>query len=129
MRVTVNGERTEIATNRRFDVKRWSNGKPTGSSKEAKIFADYLHSLREKVYEIQRNLLDRGEIITTSKIKQFYQGKGKNTKTLVEAFEIHNSQMQSFIVKDFKLATHQRYETTLKHVKEFLQYQYNKNES
>src|ERR1035437_4728330 len=104
MRVTVNGERAEIATNRRFDVKRWSNGKPIGSTKEAKIFADYLHSLREKIYDIQRNLLDRNEIITASKIKQFYQGKGQSVKTLIDAFEIHNNQMQSLIGKDFKRA-------------------------
>jgi len=128
MRVTVNGERAEIATNRRFDIKRWSNGKPIGSSKEAKIFADYLHSLREKIYEIQRNLLDRNEIITASKIKQFYQGKGQSVKSLIEAFEIHNNQMQSLIGKDFKQATLQRYEITLRHVKEFLHYQYKCND-
>jgi len=42
MRVTVNGERAEIATNRRFDIKRWSNGKPIGSSKEAKRVSSVL---------------------------------------------------------------------------------------
>lgn len=36
MRVTVNGQRAEIATNKRFDSSRWDAGHPTGNKLDAK---------------------------------------------------------------------------------------------
>jgi len=128
MRVTVNGERAEIATNRRFDVNRWSNGKAIGNSSDSKNFTNYLLSLREKVYDIYRYLIDRNEIITAQIIKQRYQGIGTHTITLIDAFEKHNEQMKKLLGKDFSIATYKRYQTTLRHIQEFLKKRYNIND-
>jgi len=128
MRITVNGERAEIATNRRFDVNKWSNGKAIGNSTESKNLTNYLLSLREKVYDIYRYLLDRNEIISASHIKQRYQGIGANSLTLIDAFENHNEQMKKLVGKDYSIATLKRYRTTLRHIQEFLKKTYNIND-
>jgi site-specific recombinase XerD len=121
MRVTVNGERADISINRRIHIERWEDGKVKGTSTEAKNLNQYLDSLKTKIYEIQRYYIDRNELVSAGKVKNRYLGKDIKTKTLVEVFEYHNKQMYELIGKDFSLATHQRYLTTLKHVKEFLQ--------
>ncbi len=128
MRVTVNGERVEIATNRRCDISKWDNGQPIGLTRDAKQLADFIHSLRARIYEIHRNLIDRKEMITAKKIKDAFQGRDSSSKTLIEVFELHNEQVKNLIGKDFKEATYQRYVTTLKHVREFMQLSYKCND-
>jgi len=128
MRVTINGERAEIATNRRIEVDRWGDGQTIGTTRDAKSLNEYMHSMRTKIYEIHRNLIDRKEFITAKKIKDIYQGKDSEDKTLFEVFEIHNNQMKNLIGKDFSQATYQKYLTTLKHLKEFMQIQYKCND-
>ncbi|NVO11885.1 MAG: site-specific integrase [Bacteroidales bacterium] len=124
MRVTVSGKRADISINRRVHTDSWEEGKAKGKSQEAKQLNLYLDSLKAKVYGIQRDLIDRKEIITAEKVKNLFQGKGIKDKTLVQVFEYHNEQMRQLINKDFSTGTWQRYKTTLKHVKEFMLHQY-----
>jgi site-specific recombinase XerD len=124
MRLTVKGERVDLSINRRIDVNRWEDGKAKGNSSEAKQLNLYLDSVKARVYEIQRNLVDRKELITAYKIKNHYLGKGKKDKTVVQVFEYHNQQVFQLIGKDYSKGTWDRYETTLKHVKEFMKQYY-----
>lgn len=124
MRVTVSGKRADISINRRVHTDNWEDGRAKGKSQEAKQLNLYLESLKAKVYNIQRDLVDRKEPITAEKVKKIFQGKGANDKTLVQVFEYHNEQMRQLIGKDFSVETWHRYETTLKHVKEFMLHQY-----
>jgi len=124
MRVTINSERAEIATHRRVDIKRWDKGRLKGINKETQELNNYLASLKQNIFTIQRDMIDRKELITPEKIKNRFQGKDKNSKTLIETFVFHNLQIKGLIGKDFKSATVIRYETTLKHVQEFLKEHY-----
>jgi site-specific recombinase XerD len=124
MRVTVNGERAEISTNRRFDVSKWRDGHPVGLSQDTKEFQKYLDSLKNLVYSIHRDLFDHHELITAEKIKNRFYNQDETTKTLIEVFEYHNDQVKKLIGKDFSPATYKRYETTLVHVKNFLKHTY-----
>lgn len=128
MRVTVNSERFEVTTSRRFDINRWENGQPKGSKPDAQELIKYLATLREKVYQIHRDLIDHHELITVEKIKKRYYGNDDNTKTLMEAFNYHNQQIQKLIGKDYAKATYKRYETTKRHISEFLKEQYKTND-
>ena len=124
MRVTVNGERAEIAVNRRFGIDRWENGKPKGTKDDAKELSVFLASLRERIYQIQRDLIEKKELVTAEKLKNRFHGKDEKTKTLIQAFEFHNKQVSTLVGKDYSPATLKRYETTLRHVKEFLKNNY-----
>lgn len=124
MRVTVNGERAEIATNRRFDVERWVMGQPVGNRNDTKELQKDLDSMKAKVNTICRDLTDRNEIITAVKIKERFTGRHIKSKTLVEAFTFHNDQLKELIGTEYCRATAIRYDTTLKHVKEFMKKKY-----
>lgn len=124
MRVTVNGERAEISTNKRFSIASWENGAPFGNKEETKNFRKHLNTYREKAFEIKRDMLDRNENITAERIKNRFIGKDKDSKTLMEVFHFHNEQMKSLIGKDFTSSTVKRYDTTLSHVKEYLKKDY-----
>ena len=128
LRVTVDGERAEIATNRRFDVDRWENGRPVGNKTDTKLFLKYLESLKAKVYDIQRDMIDRKEKVTADSIKNRFIGKDVSTKTLVEVFIHHNNQIRGLIGTDYSPATARRYDTTLSHVKKYMKYQYKKDD-
>jgi site-specific recombinase XerD len=128
MRVTVNGERLEISTNRRFDIKRWENGQPKGSKPDAQELTKYLATLCEKVFQIQRDMIDRHELITINKLKNKYHGIDDNSKTLIQAFEYHNKQILGLVGKDYSMATYKRYETTKKHITAYLKHQYHTND-
>lgn len=129
MRITVNGERAELSTHRKVEPNKWNNaGKVKGSKDEVKQLNSYLDILQNRIYDIRAELVQRNEFITAEKIKQEFSGRSKRGKTLVEVFEYHNQKMKDLIGKDYSIATHKRYETTLQHIKNFLKFQYNTND-
>ncbi len=87
-----------------------------------------LESLRVKVYQIQRELIDHNEHITAAKIKYLFAGNGNNKRTLVTTFEEHNRKARELAGIDFAPANCQRYETTLKHLQHFMQLYYKKDD-
>ena len=62
MRVTAGGKRTEFATQREWDPAKWNAaaGRANGTKEEARELNAFLDSLKTKVYEAQRKLLDEG---------------------------------------------------------------------
>lgn len=128
MRITINGQRTDISTNRTWDPKNWSNGMPNNNVPGAKSLIKYLDSLKLRVFEIQRYFFDRKEIITAEKVKKHFQGKFEKSKTLCELIEDHNSRVSELIGKDYAKATYQRYMTNYRHIQEFLKTQYHCND-
>jgi hypothetical protein len=85
MRVTVNGQRAEIATNKRFDIKRWAQGHVSGTKKDAKGLRNDLDSMKSRVNEIYRDMSDRHEEITVAKIKARFTGSDK--KPIIQYWE------------------------------------------
>jgi len=125
MRVTVNGKRKAISINRRFDIDRWEDGQPMGNKNDAKLMRRYMSSMREKIYEFQRDMIDRNETVTAEKIKERFTGIEKRAHSLMQVFIFHNKLMYDLTGKDYSIATYKRYEVTRKHIKEFMQSQYN----
>ena len=58
LRITVNGERVEIATKRTIPIDKWipKQQEYRGNSKEARLFNTFIDSLRNQVYRIYRDL-------------------------------------------------------------------------
>lgn len=58
MRITVNGQRTEMAIQRKISPEKWNKKKGCmlGNRDEAKELNAYLMALQTKVYEIHRSL-------------------------------------------------------------------------
>lgn len=126
MRVTAGGKRTEFATQREWDPAKWNAaaGRANGTKEEAKELNAFLDSLKAKVYEAQRKLVDEGEVVTTDSIREIITGRNRNSKMLLEVFDYHNTQMRDLVDIDFAPGTMERYETARSHTKDFIKWKY-----
>jgi Site-specific recombinase XerD len=61
-------------------------------------------------------------------IRDRYNGKGDNFKTLVEIYKEHNAQCRKLIGIDFTESTVDKFDTSLSHLKEFMEHDYRRND-
>lgn len=129
-RITVNGKKVEITTNRKIEPERWDShsGYVKGNKEDARSINTHIDSVRNKIYDVKRDLFDRGELITALAIKKRLVGIDKRHKTVLEAFKYHNDQMKELEGKSFASATVKRYETTYKHIEDFIEHEYGTND-
>lgn len=85
----------------------------------------YLESVRTKIYQIHRELLQDGKPITALTIIQKFNGEGESPKMLLEVFREHNKKYRELIDRDYVKGTVLRYERTVRYLEEMLQSQYN----
>ena len=127
IRITVNGHRAELSTGREISIEKWNSsaGRAKGTKDESKVLNVFLDTLQTKLYDIQRKLIDANEIISAEIIKNKYTGKGENPTMLIPIFQIHNDQITALLGSEYSKGTLTRYNTALKHTKDFLKWKYN----
>ena len=125
-RITINEVRTEFSIKRFIEPEKWINkaGIAKGNTEDIRSLNAHIASVRTKLFQHYNRLLDSDKAITAEVVKNLYFGITEKSKTIVEVFEYHNSQMKSLIGKDYAEGTYERYCTALKHTKEFLQFKY-----
>ncbi len=126
MRITVNGQRSELATQRAIHPDRWNKagGQCRGSKADITQLNEYLNKMRSKVYTAQQDLKDANKPITAISLRNRVQGVGENKHTLMDLFESHNKDMEKLVPAEYAPATMKRYDITLQHVRNFIKYQY-----
>lgn len=126
MRITVNGERAEVSTHQSIEPSLWNQerGIVKGVSNSSKQVNDYLEHLKLKVYRYKKELEGNDQEVTARTLGDLLQGKSSRRKGLVELFLEHNNRCRELVGKDIAPATITRYETTLMHVKSFIQTKY-----
>jgi site-specific recombinase XerD len=127
IRFTVDGKRAEAATGREIEPKLWNakSGRANGNKEDIRSLNFHLDTLQAKVLDIHRLMTVHENEITAEAVKNRFIGKAEKIRTLIFVFEEHNQRMKSLVGQDFEKSTHQRYETCLMNVKEFMQHQYN----
>ncbi len=127
LRITVNGKHAETQIKRSVAEKRWnaSKGCVTGKDRKALELNQYLESVRTKIYQIHRELLQDGKTITAFTMIQKLNGESEAPKMLLEVFREHNKKYREFIGRDYVKGTVLRYERTVRYLEEMLQSQYN----
>jgi hypothetical protein len=126
LRITVDGVVREISTKRLWESTRWSAeaGRATGSKEDAKALNQYLDTLRTKVHEARRSLLEADTPVTADAIKQLLAGKTEAKRMILEIFQRHNQQMETLVGREFAPGTLERYRTSLAHTRAFIQWKY-----
>lgn len=126
LRITVDGKRAEQSTKRSIEPERWDSkaGRVKGNKADARAINDYLDTIHLKINKIHSKLEEAEAIVTAQKIKDLFNGVDEKRKTILEVFNYHNDMVKKQIGKDFALGTYKRFETTLKHIQEFIKYQY-----
>jgi site-specific recombinase XerD len=130
LRVTINGERFEVSTQRYVETARWcvSAGKVKGNSEEARSINQHLDSIKQKVYSYEQSIVRHGGDFTKEMLRMKWYGLEQRTHTLVEIFKQHNERLRSLVGKDNSKATYTKYRTTLDHTISFLQWKYKRSD-
>ncbi len=126
LRIMVEGRTCDVQIKRSVPVAQWNQAKECvkGSGRMVEELNNYISSIKVKLYQIHRELEESGKKITADRIKDIYMRNDESKKTLLQLFDNHNSQCRQLIGKDFVAKTVQRYETTAKYLREFLEKKY-----
>ncbi|MCU7618515.1 site-specific integrase [Chryseobacterium sp. PBS4-4] len=127
LRVTVDGKRLEITTGRFIEPEKWctESGKVKGRSADVREINTYLDILRSRIYAIQKDLIQSGEIISVEEIRNKLTGIEDSKKLLLLIFSDHNLKMEQLIGNEYAKGTLVRYKSCCRHLKNFLRFKYN----
>ena len=126
IRITVDGKRAEISTKRESESGKWNKkaGRMIGTTEKVNQLNSFLDRLVGKIYAFQNELLQNNIPLTAEAIKNKFSGKVDKSRMLVPIFKQHNKDIGQLIGKEYSPATLTRYETTMKHVIEFMQWKF-----
>ena len=129
-RITVNGQRVELSAQREVSVLDWDPQAQivTGRSTEAKEINNHLAVIKAKLLNCQSKLEARAVPITAEALKLEYTGIIERPRMLMEIIKQHNKDIKTLINKGYSKATWVKYETTKKHIEEFLKWKYSIND-
>ncbi|GAB5472399.1 MAG: site-specific integrase [Maribacter sp.] len=130
LRITVDGQRSEMSINRKVPVEKWNAraGRVKGVSQLAQEINSYISTLTVKLNRIHQNLVEKNIPISAGMVKSIFLNDGKQTKMLLKIFDDHNVQMEKLIGKEFTLGTYKRYHTTRNHIGEYVKLEYLKDD-
>ncbi len=126
IRITVDSKRAEFSTKRESEPGKWNRkaGRMTGNSEKVNQLNAYLDRLIGKIYAYQNALLQNNVHITAAEIKNKFTGKDEKARMLIPIFQQHNKDVSKLVGKDYSLSTHTRYETSMNHVLQFMNWKY-----
>ena len=126
-RITINGKRIELSTNRFVEISKWSTeaGKMKGSSEEARSINNHLDLLKSQIRDAEMELIHKKIAVNTETIKSKLLGVDERARMLVPIFQDHNNKIKELVGKEYAPGTLERYTTSLKHTIEFMQWKYN----
>ncbi len=130
-RITVDGKRANFSINRSVAPLRWEQTTKLDKARkqEDRELSFYMDSIRSRIKEIERELIDSRTPITAEIIKNIYCGKEEKSKTIVEVFEWHNMKFQELVqIGERSEGTLDRFKQVFKHLKAFMKFQYNKSD-
>lgn len=126
VRLTVDGIRLEYSTKKFIEKSKWSVelSKMRGNTEQARSINNYLDLIKAKILDIQMELIHKNELISIANFKvRLFEDK-KHERTLIPIFQDHNDQIKQLIGKEYAPGTLERYTTSLKHTKEFMEWKY-----
>lgn len=127
LRVTVEGKRLEISTGKFIEPEKWcsESGKVRGRSADVREINNHLDILRSRIYSIQKDLIQSGEIVSAEEIRSKLNGADEHKRLLLVIFNEHNVKMEELIGNEFAKGTLVRYKSCYRHLKNFLSANYN----
>jgi len=126
-RITIEGERFDSSTGHFVEELKWSpeSGKMKGNSEEARSINSRLDLYKANVYEVEKRLFMNEIKINFENFRNEYQGKKARARMLIPIFEEHNRKIKELVGQEYAPGTLERYQTSLKHTKDFLFWKYN----
>lgn len=129
-RITVNGIRAEFQLKRTVNPTAWNADKERATGKD-ELTAElnrYLDEVRSALLTVQRELEQDGNEVTAEAVKRHYLGTGDAQRTILGMFDEHNAKMTALVGREFSQKTADRYDTTRRHLAEFIQSRYRRSD-
>ena len=126
VRVTIDAKRFEFSANKNVSPDNWSSegSKVKGSNKEARSINEHLDFLKNKIVEAEKRLFKKDLVVTSDSLKNEILGSNDRKRMLVPIFEEHNRKVEELLGTEYAPGTLERYKTSLKHTKDFLEWKY-----
>jgi len=127
LRVSEKNKKFQLSTGVFLTPKDWNSQRQEarGSSAAAVLANNTLQQLKNRLAEIQTELLKSATDIDLETIRLKLTGQAIESKNLLELFMEHNNRILSLVGKSYSPATHEIYEITRKEIQEFLINSYN----
>lgn len=128
-RITIAKERADFAIKRMISFTRWEAAKSRvkGSTPEAKEINAHILFIQNRIFELSHSIEQGKKKISAAILRDELLGKeSKSMKDscVIKLFQAHNTKVKKLINIDFAEGTWERYETCLKHVKDFIRKHY-----
>lgn len=124
-RITINGDNTNFSSKLTVKPELWDTkeGKVTGKSKVAnelnRLMSEMASSIRQMFFDMSRY-----ETVTAEKLRNAFMGIVPADQTLIGMFTEHVEECRSLLGISKTPATVQKYDRTLRRVKEFIKFKY-----
>lgn len=130
--ISTNGERIYFNTGKQARAADWNKEKQSvkGKSEEAQLINSYLAQLRNKIYQKEIELIQKGYLVTANLLKDAVLDKvdALNEKTLLKVLEEHNAERKAMVGKTVAPATYWVFEYTGRLLKEFILKKYDRED-
>ena len=125
-RITINGRRLDNSTGKFVDPSKWhpEMSKMRGNSEEARLINGHLDNLRTKILIAEKELNKKDIPVNLETLKNMLLGSKERQRLLVPIFEEHNNKIKELLGIEYAPGTYERYQTSLKHTKDFLNWKY-----
>lgn len=130
--ITLNGERVTFTTGKYIQPAQWDTTKQRakGSSESSQVINDSLQQIRNKIYQKETELMNRGYIVNASTLRDAYLGKMESfqSKTLCQTFEGYLVDARKAIDIEVKKDTVYSYERTYDILKDYMKQEYDRDD-
>lgn len=130
--ITVNGERASFSTGKLVNIDRWDKTRQQvkGKDEEAKSLNQFLQAVKNKLYEKESELMERGFVVTAELLRDAYFDKVEalKEKTLLTVIREHNEERKMMVGKTVAPATYWAFEHTERLLKMFINEKYERND-
>lgn len=126
-RITVDGKEARFSMKMDIDPESWDlkANKAFGRAKEVQEVNSLVDNTKASLYQIYRELQDRGKQITAEVIKNSFLGLDNTFQTLLQLYDKHNEDARKLIGNGLVEDTVEKYELTRKRLYEFMIFKYN----
>ncbi len=126
-RITLDGKRIEMSIGRKVPLDKWdsSGERVKGISTSAREINSMISSIRNTLFEKQRDFIRQEAPFTALDLRDAYLGKDKKQQLILELFQEHNNKIFQLIrTGEYALGTYKRYDTVHNHLQEYIKSSY-----
>lgn len=130
LRITVNGQRAEVAIRRNVRPNIWDSKsqRVKGRSEKIRLINNYIDELENKVNRYYNIAIQENQNISANFLKNILTGNDKKNKMLIPVFEEYNKLIEREKGKKYHPKTVARYIHALGHIKNYLKSEFNQED-